>query len=95
MVSREPIYIHLQMSLTFQQIILDAKKLVIRISDHENTADTLISEVEAVCGQIDNMKQVNIVTYYNNSILYITYILFSMLYSIYNMAFYVCSIKRK
>lgn len=49
------------MSLTFQQIILDAKKLVIRISDHENTADTLISEVEAVCGQIDNMKQVNIV----------------------------------
>lgn len=48
------------MSLTFQQIILDAKKLVIRISDHENTADTLISEVEAVCGQIDNMKQVNI-----------------------------------
>jgi len=45
------------MSLTFQQIILDAKKLVIRISDHENTADTLISEVEAVCGQIDNMKQ--------------------------------------
>lgn len=48
------------MSLTFQQIILDAKKLVIRISDHENTADTLISEIEAVCGQIGNMKQVNI-----------------------------------
>lgn len=93
------------MSLTFQQIILDAKKLVIRISDHENTADTLISEVEAVCGQIDNMKQVNIVfvTYIlwerererTNSILYIIYILFSMLYDIYNMAFYVCSIKRK
>lgn len=49
----------LQMSLTFQQIILDAKKLVIRISDHENTADNLISEVESVCSQIDNMKQVN------------------------------------
>lgn len=39
---------------------MDAKKLVVRITDHENTADTLISEVEAVCGQIDNMKQVNI-----------------------------------
>ncbi|XP_032668278.1 FGFR1 oncogene partner 2 homolog [Odontomachus brunneus] len=45
------------MSLTFQQIFMDAKKLVVRITDHENTADTLISEVEAVCGQIDNMKQ--------------------------------------
>lgn len=54
----------MQMSLTFQQIILDAKKLVIRISDHENTADTLISEVEAVCGQIDNMKQVDIYIFY-------------------------------
>lgn len=52
-------YIYLQMSLTFQQIILDAKKLVIRISDHENTADNLISEIESVCGQIANMKQVN------------------------------------
>lgn len=52
-------YIYLQMALTFQQIILDAKKLVIRISDHENTADNLISEIESVCGQIANMKQVN------------------------------------
>lgn len=52
-------YTHLQMSLTFQQIILDAKKLVIRISDHENTADNLISEIESVCSQIANMKQVN------------------------------------
>lgn len=47
------------MSLTLQQIILDAKKLVIRISDHENIADNLISEIESVCGQIANMKQVN------------------------------------
>lgn len=46
------------MSLTFQQIILDAKKLVIRISDHESTADNLIKEIESVCSQIDNMKQV-------------------------------------
>lgn len=63
------ICICLQMSLTFQQIILDAKKLVIRISDHENTADTLISEVEAVCGQIDNMKQVDIVYFINMHVL--------------------------
>ncbi|KAG7212799.1 hypothetical protein KM043_013057 [Ampulex compressa] len=47
----------LKMSVTFQQIIVEAKKLVIRISDHENTADNLISEIESVCSQIDNMKQ--------------------------------------
>ncbi|XP_078048241.1 FGFR1 oncogene partner 2 homolog [Augochlora pura] len=45
------------MSLTFQQIILDAKKLVIKISDHENVADNLISEIESVFSQIVNMKQ--------------------------------------
>lgn len=45
------------MSLTFQKIILDAKHLVIRLSDHENTADNLISEIESVCSQIANMKQ--------------------------------------
>lgn len=50
------------MSLTFIQIILDAKKLVIKISDHENTADNLISEIESVCSQIANMKQVNLFT---------------------------------
>ncbi|XP_043673773.1 FGFR1 oncogene partner 2 homolog isoform X1 [Vespula pensylvanica] len=46
-----------KMSLTVQQIILDAKKLVIRISDHENAADNLISDMESVHSQIDNMKQ--------------------------------------
>ncbi|CAK9830650.1 FGFR1 oncogene partner 2 homolog [Anthophora retusa] len=45
------------MSLTFQHIILDAKKLVLRISDHESVADNLISKMESVCSQIDSMKQ--------------------------------------
>ena len=47
------------MSLTFQQIILDAKKLVGRISDEENEADNLICEIQSICSQIDGMKQVN------------------------------------
>jgi len=68
------------MSLTFQQIILDAKKLVIRISDHENTADTLISQVEAVCGQIDNMKQVNIAHVIYNVIIIIVIIIIIIIY---------------
>ncbi|XP_076302158.1 FGFR1 oncogene partner 2 homolog, partial [Lasioglossum baleicum] len=45
------------MSLTFQQIILDAKKLVFRISEHEIIADNLISEIKLACIQIANMKQ--------------------------------------
>lgn len=45
------------MSLTVEQIIIDAKKLAVRISDHENTADNLICEMESVCNQIANMKQ--------------------------------------
>lgn len=53
--------ISFQMSLTVQQIILDAKKLVIRISDHENAADNLISDMESVHSQIDNMKQVMVI----------------------------------
>lgn len=80
------------MSLTFQQIILDAKKLVIRISDHENTADTLISEVEAVCGQIDNMKQVNINIYiYTHVIISIIKVLIYCTIYLYLL----CSIKKK
>lgn len=47
------------MSLTFQQIILDAKKLVGRISDQESKADNLICEIQSVCTQIDGMKQVS------------------------------------
>ena len=47
------------MSLTFQQIILDAKKLVGRITDQDNKADNLICEIQSVCSQIDGMKQVS------------------------------------
>ncbi|KZC04250.1 PREDICTED: FGFR1 oncogene partner 2 homolog [Dufourea novaeangliae] len=45
------------MSLTFQQIVLDAKKLVIGIAQHEIIADDLISDIESVSSQISNMKQ--------------------------------------
>ncbi|CAL7945744.1 unnamed protein product [Xylocopa violacea] len=45
------------MSTNFQEIMLDAEKLIIRISKHETVANSLISEIEAVGGQISNMKQ--------------------------------------
>lgn len=47
------------MSITFQQIMLDAEKLVGRISDQENNTDNLISQIQSVCSQIDSMKQVS------------------------------------
>lgn len=68
------------MSLTFQQIILDAKKLVIKISDHENTADNLISEIESVCSQIANMKQVNLFTIISFRNIKIKYLVTKILY---------------
>lgn len=45
------------MSLTFHQIVVDAKKLVLRITDHEVTTDNLIGEIQSICSQLDNMKQ--------------------------------------
>lgn len=56
------------MSLTFQQIILDAKKLVGRISDQESKADNLICEIQSVCTQIDGMKQVSKLLMYHTII---------------------------
>uniref|UniRef100_A0ABD2W7E1 F-BAR domain-containing protein n=1 Tax=Trichogramma kaykai TaxID=54128 RepID=A0ABD2W7E1_9HYME len=46
-----------KMALTFQQIILDAGKLVNDLTQQENTADVLICEIQSVCNQIDSMKQ--------------------------------------
>ena len=54
------VLIDFQMALTFQQIILDAGKLVNEISTQENTADVLICEIQNVCSQIDSMKQVSV-----------------------------------
>ncbi|KAK0088813.1 hypothetical protein PV325_010607 [Microctonus aethiopoides] len=46
-----------EMSLTFQQILCDTKKLVGRLSEYENTADNLTTEFQSVCDQIDSMRQ--------------------------------------
>ena len=53
------ISIGFQMAFTFQQIILDAGKLVNDISQQESTADMLICEIQSVCNQIEGMKQVS------------------------------------
>lgn len=46
------------MSLTIQQIILDAKRLAGRLKERETEADALLSETQATYRQIHTMKQV-------------------------------------
>lgn len=48
------------MSLTIQQIILDAKRLASRLKEHDSAADALLSQTQSVYKQIDAMKQVGI-----------------------------------
>ncbi|XP_045459966.1 FGFR1 oncogene partner 2 homolog [Melitaea cinxia] len=45
------------MSLTIQQIILDAKRLAGRLKDRENEADTLLTETQTAYRQIYTIKQ--------------------------------------
>ncbi|XP_014214650.1 FGFR1 oncogene partner 2 homolog [Copidosoma floridanum] len=45
------------MALAFQQIILDAGKLVNDMTTQEKTADLLICEIQNVVGHIEGMKQ--------------------------------------
>lgn len=47
------------MSLTVQQILTDAKRLVTRLREHDNTADTLISQSETLNKKVSAMKQYN------------------------------------
>lgn len=48
------------MSLTIQQILLDAKRLASRLKEHDSAADALLSQTQSVYKQIDAMKQVGI-----------------------------------
>jgi Protein of unknown function (DUF837). len=50
------------MSLTIQQIILDAKRLASRLKEHDSAADALLSQTQSVYKQIDAMKQVGFIT---------------------------------
>ncbi|XP_054707163.1 LOW QUALITY PROTEIN: FGFR1 oncogene partner 2 homolog [Uloborus diversus] len=45
------------MSVTVQQLLSDAKRLVTRLRDHDNSADTLISQAQTLNNNIENMKQ--------------------------------------
>ncbi|KAK7604762.1 hypothetical protein V9T40_005948 [Parthenolecanium corni] len=44
------------MSLTIQQILMDAKKLSDKLKEHDTAADALLSQTQSVYKQIDAMK---------------------------------------
>lgn len=46
------------MSLTIQQIILDAKRLAGRLKERDSEADALLTETQTAYRQIHTMKQV-------------------------------------
>jgi len=46
------------MSLAFQDVLNDAKKLSNRLSEHDNAADALVTQMQAVYQQVEAMKQV-------------------------------------
>lgn len=49
----------LQMSLTIQQILSDAKRLASRLKEHDTAADELLTQTQSVYKQLDAMKQVS------------------------------------
>jgi hypothetical protein len=49
---------YLQMSITIQEILLDAKRLAYRLKEHDSAADELLSQSQSVFKQINAMKQV-------------------------------------
>lgn len=56
------------MSLTIQQIILDAKRLAGRLKERETEADALLTETQTAYRHIHTMKQVgywNVIWCYN------------------------------
>jgi hypothetical protein len=46
------------MSITIQEILLDAKRLAYRLKEHDTAADELLSQSQSVFKQINAMKQV-------------------------------------
>lgn len=48
------------MSLTIQQIIVDAKRLAGRLKERDSVTDVLLTQTHAIGKKIDAMKQVRV-----------------------------------
>jgi len=56
------VYLHyiLQMALSFEKLLNDAKIMVTRLKDHDNSADIIIAQTQTLHNRINSMKQVHV-----------------------------------
>ena len=47
------------MAMSVEAILADAQRLVIRVKEHDNSADCLIARTQSLQKQLDAMKQVH------------------------------------
>lgn len=52
----------LQMALSFEKLLNDAKIMVTRLKDHDNSTDIIIAQTQTLHNRIDSMKQVHLYT---------------------------------
>lgn len=48
------------MAISVEAILADARRLVVRLKEHDSSADCLIARTQSLQKQLDAMKQVNI-----------------------------------
>jgi len=48
------------MAISVEAILADAQKLVLRLKEHDNSADCLITRTQSLQKQLDAMKQVHL-----------------------------------
>jgi len=48
------------MAISVEAILSDARKLVLRLKEHDNSADCLIARMQSLHKQLEAMKQVHI-----------------------------------
>jgi len=48
------------MAISVEAILSDARKLVLRLKEHDNSADCLIARMQSLQKQLEAMKQVHI-----------------------------------
>jgi len=49
----------MSMAISVEAILSDARKLVVRLKEHDNSADYLITRTQSLQKQVDAMKQVH------------------------------------
>ena len=57
------------MAISVEAILSDARKLVLRLKEHDNSADCLIARMQSLHKQLEAMKQVHCICHSTNAVL--------------------------